>query len=121
MQYFNFAQLVKKYERELTVIIPAKAELQKNGDWVKGEPKQITLKGAVIRHRQSKVYRSEGTLTADDCALYLTEQPNIELVGTTVISDNKKFNVESTLDNSEFTGVWSFNLKYVSAFKEGGE
>lgn len=119
MQYFNFIRLVNKYSKEITVIIPVKSELNDSGDWVKGEPKKVTLFGAVIRHRENKVYRSGGTLTLDDCALYLTECPEFDLIGSKVICDDKVFNVESKLDNSEFTGVWAFNLKYISAFKDG--
>lgn len=119
MRYFNFNRLIKKYSKEITVIIPAKKTLNDSGDWVTEEPKKATLCGAVIRHRENKVYRSEGTITADDFALYLTNEPNIDLIGAEVICDKKKFKAESTLNNSEFTGVWAFNLKYVSAFKEG--
>lgn len=120
MQYHNYARLVQKYGKEITVIIPAKSELNDNGDYVKGEPQEVTIVGAVIRHRTSKVYRSEGTLTLKDFALYMTEQPNIELIGTKVICDKGEFSVESVLDNSEFTGVWAYNLKYISAFEGGG-
>ena len=120
MQYFNFTRLVHKYQKEITVVIPAEKHLNDSGRWEYSEPKELSLLGAVIRHRESKVYRSAGTLTADDYALYLTEEPNIKLIGSQVICDNKTFNVESALNNSEFTGVWAYNLKYVSAFKEKG-
>lgn len=121
MSYFNFTRLVEKYSREITVIIPATKELKDSGDWVRVEPKEVTIEGAVIRHRENKVYRSEGTLSLNDYALFLLEEPNFKLIGTKVICDSKEFRVESTLNNAEFTGVWSFNLKYVSAFKEGDD
>ncbi len=120
MQYFNFSRLVNKYSKEITVIIPAEKILNDSGRWEYGEPQKVTIFGAVIRHRENKVYRSEGTFTADDFALYLTEEPNIKLIGSQVICDNKTFKVESALNNSEFTGVWAYNLKYVSAFEDKG-
>lgn len=120
MQYFNFKRLIDKYRREFTVIIPAEKKLNDAGDWVRSEATEKTLSGAIIRHRQSKVYKSNGTLTLNDYALYMTEEPPIEIVGTTVICDNKKFKVESALNNAEYTGIWNFNLKYISAFKEVG-
>lgn len=119
MQHFNFSRLVNKYSKEITVIIPAQKELNNSGVWEKGEPKEVTLVGAVIRHRENKVYRSAGTLTANDSALYLLEEPNIDLIGAEVKNDNKIYKVESVLNNSEFTGIWAYNLKYVSAFKDG--
>ena len=118
MQKFDFEDLIKEYSRELTVIFPAKKELHDNGDWVKGEPKEETIVGALIKHRESKIYRSEGTLTGNDCALYLTEKPPFSLEGAFIIDNNKKYSVESVLDNAEFTGVWSFNAKFISAFNE---
>ena len=119
MQKFDFTQLVDDYSREITVITQSDGYYNDSGDYVKGEEKEITMQGAVIRHRESKVYKSNGTLTLDDYALYLTEKPDIDLIGSIVKVDGQKFKVESTLDNSEFTGVWSFNLKFCSAFKEG--
>ena len=119
MQKFNFTQLVDDYSREITVITKSDGYYNESGDYVKGEEKETTMRGAVIRHRESKVYKSNGTLTLNDYALYLTEKPDIDLIGSEVKVDNQKFKVENTLDNSEFTGVWSFNLKFCSAFKEG--
>lgn len=117
MQYFNFKRLVDKYSDEITVIIPSVGEYDDSGDFQKGEPKTLTLRGAVMRHTQKKIYRSAGTITEDDYALYLTENPSIDIVGTTVRYKGSNFTVQSQTENSQFTGVWAFNLKYVSAFK----
>lgn len=119
MQYFNFIRLVKKYSKEITVITLSDGYFDDKGDWIKNEKPNHVMQGAVIRHRTHKVFNSSGVLTENDYALYLTEKPVFDLVGTTVIVDDQKFKVQSKLDNSEFTGVWSFNIRYISAFKEG--
>ena len=121
MAYFDFKRLVKKYSKQVTVIIPAVGDYDDYGDYQEGKPTETTLEGAVIRHRQNKINQSNGVLTEDDYAFYVTEKPAFNIIGTTVICDNQQFTVKSKLDNSEFTGVWGFNLKYISAFngKEG--
>lgn len=119
MQIFNFSRLVNKFSRKITVITNSKGDFDSKGDWIEGEEKRTVIKGAVIRHRANKIYNSNGLLTDDDYAMYLIEKPPFDLIGSTVIVDNQKFKVQSKLDNSEFTGVWSFNIHYVSAFKEG--
>ncbi len=119
MQIFNFTRLVNKYSKKITVITLSKDKFDSKGDLIKGEEKQTVMQGAVIRHRTSKIYNSNGVLTDDDYALYLTEKPKFDLIGSIIVVDNQKFKVQSKLDNSEFTGVWSFNIRYVSAFKEG--
>ena len=119
MQIFNFLRLVNKYSKEITVITLTNGYFDNKGDWIEGEKKQSIIKGAVIRHRRNKIYNSNGMLTDDDYAMYLTEKPKFDLIGSTIIVDNQKFKVTSKLDNSEFTGVWSFNVRCISAFKEG--
>lgn len=118
MQHFNFARLVRKYSSEFTAITLLTGYWNNSGDWVNGETKEITLKGAIIKHRNSKIYNSNGTLTAKDRALFTLEPLDKALQGSQVVYENDVYSIEDNLENAKFTGVYAYTLKYVSAFKE---
>ena len=121
MQYFDFSSLIKKYITTFTALIPTSGGYDEYGDWKEAEPKKVELHGAIISHRQNKIFRSEGTLTEQDRALYMLEPLKFDLTGTKVIHDGRLYTISSTLENAEFTGVYAYSLKYVSVFDEGGE
>lgn len=89
-----------------------------SGEWVQGEPIKYELRGAIISFRESKIYRAEGTLTAKDKRLFMLEPLPEALAGAVVIYEGSKYNIDNTTDNSKFTGVWAYTLKYNSAFNE---
>lgn len=117
-QYFNFKRLIKKYGNNISFEIPTEGYYDEMGDWQKGEPKKVTIFGAVINHRENKIFRSEGKLTGQDMALYMLEPLENALHGAQAIYMGKVFAVGDELQNGEFTGVWAYTLKFVSAFKE---
>lgn len=118
-QYFHFQRLIRKYSRPFTVLVPCDGAYGPNGDYVKGEPGRVTLNGAILSHRQNKIFRSEGTLTAQDRALYLLQPLQKALAGALVLHENSLYRIGDALDNSAFTGVWAYTLKYQSAFDRG--
>lgn len=120
MANFNFVRLVNKYSTEFTAIIPSKGYYNDAGDYVQDAEQEITLTGAIIAHRESKIFRSEGTITQQDRALYTLKPLENALQGAKVIYKGNTYRIGETLDNGEFTGVWYYNLKYVSAFDEEG-
>ena len=117
-QYFNFQRLIEKYSTDLIAEIPSEGFYDDAGDWQKGEPKQVTIRGAAINHRESKIFRSEGKLTGNDKALYTLHPLKKALHGAKVVHGNKVYSVGDMLENGAFTGVWAYTLKYVSAFKD---
>lgn len=119
MANFNFTRLITKYSTEFTAVIPNAGEYDDAGDYVQTE-QEITLTGAIIAHRESKVFRSEGTITQQDRALYTLKPLSKALQGAKVIYKGNTYRIGETLDNGDFTGVWYYNLKYVSAFNGGG-
>lgn len=121
MQYFNFRNLIRKYSREFTVVIKGEKELNAAGDWVYGENKQITLYGAIIGFAERKIFRAEGTLTEQDKALHMLQPIENALIGSTVIFNGNVYRLETQKgkDNADFTGVYSYTLKFQSAFNEG--
>ena len=118
MPYFNFSRLIQRYSSEFTAITLLSGYYDKGGVWVDGETKEITLQGAIIKHRDTKIYKSNGTLTAKDRALFVTEPISDKLIGSQVVYENDVYSIENNLENAKFTGVYKYTLKYVSAFKE---
>lgn len=119
MAYFNFSALVRKYMSEITLITTSEGSY-KGGEWVKGEKTRTTMQGAVISMRESRVIRSEGTYTQQDKALYMLEPLSDALKAAKLVHNGKLYSVSSELENSEFTGVWAYALKYISVF-DGGD
>lgn len=120
MQYFNFSRLIKKYESQFKAITLSDGYYNDAGDWVKGDKAETVIYGAIISHRESKVFRSEGTLTAKDKRLFTLKPIEKALQGSKVIYDGDMYSIEDNTENAKFTGVYAYTLKYVSAFG-GGE
>lgn len=120
MKYFNFDNLIKKYSSEFKAITFANGYYNDVGDWVKGDEIETNLKGAIVNFTESKIYRSSGLLTSQDRHLFMLEPIPDALKSSKVIHDNKVYSIETSEDDSIFTGVWAYTLKWVSAF-EGGD
>lgn len=120
MKYFNFDSLIKKYSCEFKAITFTNGYYDDLGDWVKGDEIETSLTGAIVSFTESKIYRSSGLLTSQDRRLFMLEPIPDALKSSKVIHDNKVYSIESSEDDANFTGVWSYTLKWVSAFK-GGE
>ena len=118
MQYFDFSNLINKYKSEFIAILPSEGKYNDAGDWVEGKPTKVTFEGAVISFKESKIFRSEGTLTTNDKRLFMFEQLGKIIDGLKVVHDNKLYSVEDCTQNARFTGIYAYTLRYVSAFKE---
>ena len=122
MQYFDFSRLIEKYSADLQVEIPAKGEYNARGEYVAGKPTTQTIRGAVISHRLSKVFRSEGTLTMQDKALFMLSELPEALQGASITDGKQTYHIADKLENGAFTGVYAYTLKFNSAFnKEASE
>lgn len=121
MQNFDFSGLIDKYETDFKVISEAKGGYDDSGEYVKGVITEQQMRGAIIAYSEEKVYRSEGTLTHQDRLLIMQESIAEALLGAEVIYRNKKYKIEDNTENAEFTGVYQYTLKYVSAFNKDGE
>lgn len=120
-QYFNFKRLIEKYSTDFAVNTPSESDYDDTGKLVKGEPIKETLRGAIISFSESKIFRSEGTLTGQDRALYMLMPLNSALQGAEIIYEGKRYSIGKTLNNARFTGVYAYTLKYISAFGEVSE
>lgn len=118
--YFNFRRLIEKYSSEYTVVIHGQNVTKDNGDIVKGEPQEVKLVGAIISRGENAIFRSDGNLTAKDKRLHTLTPIDKALLNSQVVYENEVFQIQGSTDNSKFTGVYSYTLKYVSAFNEKG-
>lgn len=121
MKYFNFDSLIDKYSVSYTLITESKGGYDDMGDWVAGSATRTEKRGAIIGIRESKVYRSDGVLTEKDRELFSKESLG-DITKAYVLYGTEKYKVEANpANNSEFTGVWQYTLKWVSAFKGGDD
>lgn len=118
MKYFNFRRLIEKYASEFKLITLSDGYFNDMGDFVKSESEEVVIQGAVISHRESKVFRSEGTLTAKDKRLFTLEPLDDKLHGLKAIFEEGVYRIEDCTENAKFTGVYAYTLKYQSAFKD---
>ena len=118
--HYNFKRLIEKYSRTYEVLIPSTSYYDDYGKWVKGEPTKETVTGAILSIKESKIYRSEGNLTFEDKVLYTLYPLNFALTGAEILFEDKTYSILETSENSEFTGVYTYTLKYVSAFNKKG-
>ena len=119
MKYFNFDNLINKYSVEFTLLSESKGYHNEVGDWVTGKPIQVKKQGAIIGISENKIYRSDGVLTEKDKELYMRQSLG-DITKSYVIHGGNKYHVEQNPNNnSTFTGVWQYTLKWVSVFEEG--
>lgn len=115
-RYFDFSSLIADYTSTFTVITHGEGGYDASGDWQDGAETRTEMTGAIIAFKESKVFRSDGKITAKDKRLFMETQLPDALIGAEVEHDGQKYMIESELENAEFTGVWSYMLRWVSAF-----
>ena len=118
-QYFDFSGLIFDYSNKFVVISHKDGGYDEAGDWRDGQETRTEYTGAIIAFKESKVFRSEGKITAQDRRLFMQGPLPSALMGAEVVYKGRKYMIESEHENAEFTGVYSYFLRYVSAF-EGG-
>lgn len=118
MQYMDFSLLIEQHSTDFVAELPSEGYWNDEGDFVQDEPMRKTLRGAIIAHRENKIFRSEGKLTGKDKALYMLEPIENSLHGAKIVYEDIVYSIGDLLENSKFTGVWAYSLKYVSAFKK---
>ncbi len=115
---FDFTDLIEEHSSDFIAELPTDGYYDDFGDFQEGEPIRKTLRGAIISHRESKIFRSAGALTGKDMALYMLEPLENALQLARIFFEGNEYRVGDSLINSKFTGVWAYTLKYISAFKE---
>ena len=119
-QYFDFSGLILDFSNTFEVITHTDGGYDEAGDWQDGQETREEYTGAIIAYKESKVFRSDGKITAQDRRLFMQQPLPAALMGAKVIYNGKQYMIESEHENAEFTGVYSYFMRYVSAFgKEG--
>lgn len=119
MQFdFDFYDLINDNSTDFIAEIPSEGYYNEDGDWVTGKPARYELRGAIVAHRESKIFRSGGTITAQDRALYMLVPLENALQMAKIYHGGRMYSVGEQLDNGEITGVYAYVLKFVSAFKD---
>lgn len=117
-QYFDFSGLISDYSNTFTVITHTESGYDEAGDWSEGQETRTKYTGAIIAFKESKVFRSEGKITMQDRRLFMQQPLPQALMGAKVVYKGQQYMIESEHENAEFTGVYSYFLRYVSAFGE---
>lgn len=117
MKYFDFDNLIRKYSVDFIILTQGKDTYDEYGDLIKGADAKVTKHGAIIGINERRIYKSDGYLTEKDKDLYMTESLG-EFTNVTVIYGGNRYKVETNpQNNAQFTGVYQYTLKWVSAFK----
>lgn len=115
-QYFDFSGLIADYENTFTVSVPSSGGYNDMGDYVKGASQDVTMSGAIVAFKESKVLRSDGAISMLDKHLFMLEPISKALIGAEVKYKGQLYKLESETENAEFTGVYSYVLRWCSAF-----
>ena len=118
MSFFDFDNLIDQYSRTFTVQTEQAGHYDDMGDWVSGGMDETEREGAIIGFAERKLYREGGTLTANDKHLFMLSPIDRPLKNAHVVFNGNRYKIEEEKmkDNAEFTGVFSYLLKWVSAF-----
>lgn len=118
MQYFNFTRLITKYSREFSCELKAQGYYDRLGEWVSGENSVVTMIGAVLSARDMKMYQPDGVYTEKDKILFMLSPIDNAMLGAEIIFCGNVYKIEDTTgcDDAEFTGVYTYRLKWVSVF-----
>lgn len=118
-QYFDFTSLIADYADDFFVVTHAGSGYDEAGDWLEGQEERVKYTGAIIAYRESKIMRAEGAISTKDRRLFMHAPLPDAMIGAYVLYGGQKYHVDSETENAEFTGVYSYHLKWVSAFDDG--
>ena len=119
MGYFRFERLITKYGRRFDIIIPAMGEYV-GGVWKEGKPVIEEEFGAILSLSETKLYQLGGTLSAQDRHLYMNHAIRHPLEGVKIKFHGNIYHIEENRSrgNEEFTGVYAYTLRWVSAIDQ---
>lgn len=113
---FNFYSLITKYGGWFDCISSKGGYV--DGEWEPGQKSVTRCFGAIVSLSESKIYQSGGTLTTQDRNLYMLEPLPASWKDCMVRYGGNQYRIEtdSSNGNERFTRVYSYVLKWVSAF-----
>lgn len=117
-QYFDFSSLIAKYASAYTLITYSGGGYDDAGEYHVGTKTEQDLQCAIIKFSEARRLRAEGVLSEKDLRLFSLSPIVNGLTGFTVLYEGCIYSLEQSLENSAFTGVWSYRMKFVSVFDE---
>ena len=122
-QYFDFSSLIDDYSSDFTVVTHTGSGYDDAGDWQEGAEQKLTLTGAIIAFKESKVLRSEGAITSKDKRLFMQQALPDALLGAVVLHGGQKYgNVGTSIGTVAVAGGtgW-FSIDVSSYIPSSGE
>ena len=112
MKLYNFTRLVQKYS--VPFCLHRKQGSYVAGKWEDGGEIVRSMRGAIVPMRDSKVYSSGGTYTAQDRELYLLKPLEAPLSEYEVVYKGNAYKVEEGRNFEDYADVAVYVLKWVS-------
>lgn len=121
-QYFDFSDLISRYESDYSLVTETESGYDEYGDYQPGKKETRLLRGAIIGFSQSKLLRSEGALSEKDLRLLSSFPLGGAWQNAVVVYKGNCYQPTQETENGDFTGVWSYLLKWISILdeKDGG-
>lgn len=121
-QYFDFSDLISQYESDYSLVTETESGYDEYGDYQPEKKEMRPLRGAIIGFSQSKLLRSEGALSEKDLRLLSSFPLGGAWQNAVVVYKGNCYQPTQETENSDFTGVWSYLLKWISVLdeKDGG-
>lgn len=112
----NFDSLIERYNVDFEIIPKEEGEYV-GGEYVEKRGTPISSRGAIVAIPRKKIYQSGGYLTSKDLKLFVSTP--LEGEGLKISYKGSLYSVEDDNDYSEFAGMNSYILKWISAFDRG--
>lgn len=109
----NFDNIIERYSVSFEIVPRGKGSYV-DGEYVASSEEPIACTGAIVAIPRKKVYRSGGYLTTKDLNLIMNKP--LEFTNPQIRYNGSLYNVEDDTDFSVFAGVYTYVLKWVSAF-----
>lgn len=114
MKLYNFTRLITKYKATFEIVSENNGHYE-DGEWQPDDNTTITKQGAIVPMSEKKIYQPGGTYTTQDRELYMFEKLPDALLNSYVIYQGNRYKIEQETDYSEYSDVYTYVLRRVSA------
>lgn len=115
MKLYDFKRLIDKYS--VTFCLHYTQGEYVSGRWEQGGKKSISMRGAIVPIKDSKIYSSGGTYSAHDRELYITSPISEPLSNVEVVYKNNIYKIENGRNFEDYADVAIYDLKWVGVSK----
>lgn len=112
---YDFNRLIEKYSTSF-LFKGASGGRYEGGIFVPSDVEPTQMTGAIVPIKAQKIYQSGGTLTSKDKQLFSSAQLAGSLDGAKIIYKGNSFSIEQDTEYSDYSDIYVYLLKWVSAF-----